>query len=253
MGYIELINFPEYLESHQVYILILSSILSSFVSSAFGIGGGAIFIGVLALFINPLALLPVHGAVQIGSNFGRMLLMINEVKKDVIIPFLIGSLIGSGFGGLLFVQFPPWLIQLLIGSFILWTIYGNFPEIKAKYFSIGGIFSSFLTMFFGATGPFVASMVGTLNLNPIQHTSTHSALMTIQHLIKVIVFILIGFSLSSYIHLIIVLILSGLIGTYFGKFLLVKFRKKYFKIFLNLILTLISLNLIFTGFKDGLL
>ena len=40
---------------------------TSFISAAFGIGGGAVFLGLLAIFLNPIALLPVHGSVQIAS------------------------------------------------------------------------------------------------------------------------------------------------------------------------------------------
>jgi len=248
-----LISFPSDLSNFAIYFLILSSMFTSFVSAAFGIGGGAIFLGLLAIYLNPLYLLPVHGAVQIGSNFGRMILLIKDVKKHPIIPFFIGSCIGSAFGGALFIQFPSWLIQLMVASFILWTVFGKIPAIKLKYLVFGGIFSSFLTMFFGATGPFIAAMVKTMKLEPLQHIATHSALMTIQHIIKVIVFGLIGFSFGEYLYLIIIMILSGFLGTYIGKKFLISFGKKYFKIILNAILTLISLNLIINSLRIGLM
>ena len=248
-----LMNFPSDLSIFAIYFLILSSMFTSFVSAAFGIGGGAIFLGLLAIYLNPLYLLPVHGAVQIGSNFGRMILMIKAVKKQPIIPFLIGSCIGSAFGGALFIQFPSWLIQLMVAGFILWTVFGKIPAIKLRYIIFGGVFSSFLTMFFGATGPFIAAMVKTMKLEPLQHIATHSALMTIQHIIKVIVFGLIGFSFGEYLYLIIIMILSGFLGTYIGKKVLISFGKKYFKIILNAILTLISLNLIINSLRIGLM
>ena len=147
------ISFPNELSVFGICFLLLSSLLTSFISGAFGIGGGAISVGLLAIFLNPLYLIPVHGAVQIGSNFGRMMLMFRDVHRSPIIPFLIGSFIGSIFGGALFVQFPAWFIKLIVGMFILWTVFGRMPEIRSKYMIFGGIFSSFLTMFFGATGP----------------------------------------------------------------------------------------------------
>ncbi len=246
-----LINFPNYLTNFAIYFLIFSSMFTSFVSAAFGIGGGAISIGLLAIFLNPIYLLPVHGAVQIGSNFGRMMLMLKDVQKDPILPFLIGSCIGSGLGGALFIQFPSWCIKLIVGIFILWTVFGKIPEIKSKYMVFGGVFSSFLTMFFGATGPFIAAMVKTMKLDPLRHLATHSTLMTIQHIIKVIVFGFIGFSFGEYFHLIIIMVLSGFLGTYIGKKVLINFGTKYFKVVLNIILTIISINLIINSLSIG--
>ena len=241
------ITFPEELSNFGVIFLIFSSMFTSFISAAFGIGGGAVFLGLSAIYLNPIALLPVHGSVQIGSNFGRMLVMLKSVYKSPIIPFLIGSFIGSSFGGLMFVQFPSWIIQVVVGSFILWTVYGKIPSIKSRYIVFGGIFSSFLTMFFGATGPFIAGMVKTMKLDPLSHTATHSALMTIQHAIKVFIFGFMGFNFSEYVDLIFIMIMTGFIGTLLGKNILINYGQKYFKIFLNSILTFISMYLIVNG------
>ena len=245
------ISFPNELSVFGICFLLLSSLLTSFISGAFGIGGGAISVGLLAIFLNPLYLIPVHGAVQIGSNFGRMMLMLRDVQKSPIIPFLIGSFIGSIFGGALFVQFPAWFIKLIVGMFILWTVFGRMPEIRSKYMIFGGIFSSFLTMFFGATGPFIASMVKTMKLAPLPHTATHSALMTIQHIIKVIVFGFIGFNFSDYVFLIIMMIFTGFIGTYLGRIILISYGQKYFKFLLNTLLTIISGHLIISGLTSS--
>ena len=241
------ITFPKELSDFSIIFLIFSSMFTSFISAAFGIGGGAVFLGLLAIFLNPIALLPVHGSVQIASNFGRMLLMIKDVYKKPILPFFIGTIIGSFFGGYTFIQFPGWFIQLIVGFFILWTVYGKIPSIKSKYIVFGGIFSSFLTMFFGATGPFIAGMVKTMKLDPLSHTATHSALMTIQHAIKVFIFGFMGFNFSEYVDLIFIMIMTGFIGTLLGKNILINYGQKYFKIFLNSILTFISIYLIVNG------
>ena len=102
-------------------------------------------------------------------------------------------------------------------------------------------------MFFGASGTVVVGMVKTMKLEPIKHLATHSALMTIQHFIKVIVFGFVGFAYAEYSLLIIAMITSGFIGTLIGKKVLVKLGHKYFKIVLNVVLTLISLNLIWNA------
>ena len=240
---------PVELSEFTIYFLIIASMVTSFISSAFGIGGGAVLIGLLALKLPPFALLPIHGIVQIGSNFGRSLIFLKDIKRDVLIPFSIGTILGSLLGGTFFIQIEPWLLQLIVAIFILWSVFGKIPAIGATHVVFGGIFSGFFTMFFGASGTLVAGMVKTMKLEPVKHTATHSALMTIQHLTKVIIFGFVGFAYSEYFFLITSMIVSGFIGTLIGKKFLIKFGKKYFKLVLNTILTLIAFNLIWNAIK----
>ena len=240
---------PVELSEFTIYFLIIASMVTSFISSAFGIGGGAVLIGLLALKLPPFALLPIHGIVQIGSNFGRSLIFLKDIKRDVLIPFSIGTILGSLLGGTFFIQIEPWLLQLIVAIFILWSVFGKIPAIGATHVVFGGIFSGFFTMFFGASGTLVAGMVKTMKLEPVKHTATHSALMTIQHLTKVIIFGFVGFAYAEYFLLIILMIVSGFIGTLIGKKFLIKFGKKYFKLVLNTILTLIAFNLIWNAIK----
>ena len=242
-----MLEMPSGLTEFTIYFLIFASMVTSFITSAFGIGGGAILIGLLALKLPPFALLPIHGIVQIGSNFGRTIIFLKEIKKDVLIPFSIGTILGSSLGGTFFIQIEPWVLQLVVATFILWSVFGKIPAIGATHVIFGGMFSGFFTMFFGPSGTFVAGMVKIMKLQPTNHLATHSALMTIQHLIKVIIFGFVGFAYAEYFLLIIAMIISGFIGTIIGKKILVKFGQKYFKLVLNSILTLIAINLIWNA------
>ena len=139
------------------------------------------------------------------------------------------------------------MLQSSIALFILWSVYGKIPIIGSKQITIGGAFSGFMTMFFGASGTLVAGMVKTLNLEPVRHLATHSVLMSIQHLIKVVVFGFVGFSYHEYFLLISLMIISGFVGTILGKKILVKYGSKYFKLILNVILTFIALYLLWNA------
>ena len=220
---------------------------TSFFTSAFGIGGGAILLGLLAVKLPPVALLPIHGIVQIGSNLGRTIIFLKDIKRDTLIPFTLGTIIGSIIGGSIFIQIDAWLLQSSIALFILWSVYGKIPIIGSTQITIGGVFSGFMTMFFGASGTLVAGMVKTLNLQPVRHLATHSALMSIQHLIKVVVFGFVGFAYHEYFLLISLMIISGFVGTILGKKILVKYGSKYFKLILNVTLTVIALYLLWNA------
>ena len=230
------------------FLLTLASLVTSFMTAAFGIGGGVVLIVVMALLVPPAALIPVHGIIQLGSNGGRVAIMTKDVVWRPMMPFILGTVIGAIAGGLVAVQLPIWLVQLGLGLFILIVVFTKLPPIQQKYVFAGGIISSFLTMFFGATGNFIAAMVKTMKLDPLPHVATHSMMMTFQHLIKVIVFGIIGFHFAPYWPLIFVMLISGFVGTVIGRQFLIKAGQHYFKPILNTILALAALRLIYAGF-----
>ena len=233
-------------------LLVMASLVTSFITAAFGIGGGVVLLVFLALVLPPVALIPVHGIVQLGSNAGRACIMLKEVMWRPILPFVVGAMIGAGLGGMVVVQLPPWVVQLALGVFIIWAVFAKLPPIQQRYVLLGGVVSSFLTMFFGATGNFIAAMVKSMNLDPVPHVATHSLMMTFQHFVKVLIFGLIGFQFGPYMILIIGMLISGFIGTVIGSRFLTKAGGRYFKLVLNTILFLAATRLIWAG-VDGLL
>jgi len=54
--------------------LITLSTFTSAITAAFGLGGGSLLIAVMSLFMPAAIVVPVHGAVQLGSNGGRAFL-----------------------------------------------------------------------------------------------------------------------------------------------------------------------------------
>ena len=233
-------------------LLVAASLVTSFISAAFGIGGGFALIALLALLLPPAALVPVHGIVQLGSNAGRVGIMLKQVVWRPVLPFVIGTVIGAGLGAMVVVQLPPWAVQMALGIFIIWAVFAKLPPIQQRYVLLGGVVSSFLTMFFGATGNFIAAMVKSMNLDPVPHVATHSLMMTFQHFVKVLIFGLIGFQFGPYIILIIGMLISGFIGTIIGSRFLTKAGGRYFKPVLNTILFLAAARLIWAG-VEGLL
>ena len=233
-------------------LLVTASLVTSFISAAFGIGGGFTLIALLALLLPPAALIPIHGIVQLGSNAGRVGIMLKQVVWRPVMPFVIGTVTGAGLGAVVVVQLPPWAVQLALGVFIIWAVFAKLPPIQQRYILFGGVVSSFLTMFFGATGNFIAAMVKSMNLDPVPHVATHSLMMTFQHLVKVSIFGLIGFQFGPYMVLIFGMVISGFIGTVIGSRFLTKAGGRYFKPVLNTILFLAAARLIWAGVEGFL-
>ena len=229
------------------FALMGMSFLGSFITVAFGIGGGQVMLAVFATLLPAPAIIPVHGLVQLGSNAGRVAVTFRHLERDVVAVFTIGALVGVALGSLFVVQLDPGLIQIGVGCFVIWSILMRPPKFMRGSAGIAGMFSSFLTMFFGATGPFVAAYLKTLRLDRMRHTATHATLMTIQHAFKTIAFGFLGFAFSLWAGLVVLLIVFGFLGTIVGRHVLLRVDETRFRLTLNIILTLLAARLIYAG------
>lgn len=227
--------------------LMAISFVASLITAAFGIGGGVVMIAVLASILPPAALIPVHAVVQVGSNAGRALIMRAHIDWPVWWVFLVGTVVGVAVGGVVAVDLPPAIIQIGIGLFILWTIFLKPPAFLRHSAWLAGGVSSVLTMFFGATGPFVSAYLKTRQYDRMTQVAMQGACMTAQHLLKVVAFGILGFAFGPYVVLIFGLIGFGFLGTIAGKRLLMKIDEALFKKVLNGILILLSARLIWVG------
>ena len=245
---------PDGLSLFASSVLILGSAATSFLTAAAGIGGGVALLAIMAPLMPVATLIPVHGVVQIGSNAGRVLIMLKSVRYTIFLPFLLGSFVGSALGGIFVMQLPPALLQIALSLFILWSAWFKPPKTAANNMMIAltGAVSSFLTMFFGATGMFVSAMLKTLRLDRLTHVATHASCMTAQHAVKVIAFGLLGFAYGPYLPLIGVMILSGFIGTILGKRCLDKISDDRFHLVLSWVLTLLAVRLLWSGLSSWL-
>ena len=225
------------------------SFTTSFITAAFGIGGGAALLAILATLLPPAALIPVHGVVQIGSNLGRAALMRRHVFWSVLPSFAIGSLVGAIMGGSVAVALPPAVVQVGVGLFILWSVFFTPPGIMRRFAWLTGVISSFLTMFFGATGPFVISYVKTLGLDRDGIVGTHATFMVLQHVLKTIVIGILGFAFGPWITFVAAMIAAGFLGTICGRAVLMRIDERRFKLALDAILLVLAARLIWSGFE----
>lgn len=238
---------PEGLSEIAFWTILVTSFFGSFITAAFGIGGGALVLAVMATVMPAAALIPVHGVVQLGSNAGRLAMLWRSVFWPALPWFTLGTLIGATVGGMVVVALPPQWVQIGIGVFVIYTVLARAPRWFSRWPLFTGFISSFLTMFFGATGLFVASFTKSHHLARHAHVATQSALMTVQHGLKVAIFGFLGFAFGQWAAVVAALIGVGLIGTFTGKLVLNRLSDHRFGMALNLLLVLISLRLIWNG------
>lgn len=249
----ELNLIPEALSLFQLVGLIALSSGTSFLTASVGMGGGTVLLAVMAQIIPTKAIIPVHGVVQLGSNFGRAAVMFENIKRQHALWFLGGSLLGALIGGNVVVALPVAWLKLALGGFILYSVWGHKFSSETRSLrglGIGGALSTLLTMFVGATGPFVVACLRPFGFKPIELVATSAACLVIQHLLKVMVFGFLGFAFSDYIGLIILMIGSGFLGTLLGRKVLLKVNEKYFQYVLSAVLTILAIRLLYSAFMN---
>ena len=230
--------------------LLAASFVGSFITIAFGIGGGVLLLAIMASLMPPAALIPVHGIVQLGSNFGRAGTMFRHIHWPALGWFGVGALLGVAAGSAMVVNIPASLVLVSVGIFIIWSVVSKPPAWMRRWPVLTGALTTFLTMFFGATGPFVATYTRALGLGRHGYAGTHAALMVMQHSLKSLAFGFLGFAFSDWIGFCLAMIAAGLVGTLVGRMVLDRLTDARFQKILNVLLVLLALRLIWAGVRS---
>jgi uncharacterized membrane protein YfcA len=232
-------------------LLVVASFFTSALTAAFGVGGGVAMLALMGLFVPVAALIPVHGAVQLGSNTGRAWHQRAHVRRDILGPFVAGSLVGAVAGAMIVVQLPDALLKLVLGGFIVavtWTRIPGFDRLGRMGLAAGSAVTALLTMFVGATGPLLSAFFAQIIPDDRKAlVATHAAGMTVQHLLKVIVFGLAGFAFAQWLPLAAAMIASGYLGTVYGSRWLERLPEETFRRWFRIGITLLALDMIRRG------
>ncbi len=237
---------PPELSMSTATVLVVFSFVTSAISATFGMGGGVAMLIALLTTVPPIVALPVHALVQLGSNAGRAWMMRPHIMRPILLWFLPGSLVGVLIASQFVVSLPTAVLQMALAALILWSVWApgmSRQETPEPAFVAVGAFTSFVTMFLGATGPLLAAFLSPTLYGRDRTVATHAACMTVQHLLKLIAFGVLGFVLTEWLPLVLAMILSGLLGTRFGGVLLQRFPEDTFRKVFKMLLTLLALRL----------
>lgn len=227
-------------------VLIGLSFLSSLITATFSLGGGMLMLAVLALVFPPAVVVPLHGAIQLGSNAGRAVVQRAHVQWQFVLWISLGAVVGTVVGGQFASLLPETLFQFLIGSFVLVTTWLPQPKIVGRspvVQFIGGAVISAFGMVVGAAGPLVAVFSKGL-ADRRQLVATHAMLMTLQNVFKIVVFMALGFAFAAYVPLLVPMIAIGFLGTAIGSRLLVKVPESAFRWGFKIVLSLVALDIL---------
>ena len=233
--------------------LIVLSALTSAITATFGLGGGSLLIAIMSLAMPAAIVVPVHGAVQLGSNGGRAILRRKFIQWNFVGWFIFGSALGALVGGRVATLLPDNWFKGAIAFFLLYSVWAPKPKITGRgpvSTTIAGLFTSMVGMIVGIAGPLVVTFLRNLS-DRRQIVGTHAFLMTCQNTFKFLAFSFFGFAFWDYTPLILAMVASGLIGTYAGGIALDRVPENVFRVAFRLILTAVALDLARRAFLAG--
>lgn len=229
-------------------LLLVTSFVTSFINATIGVGGGVLMLAMLLVVLPTEAVIPVHAVIQLLSNVGRTAAFRKSIEKSILARFAFGCVLGSIAAAFILINIPGWLLEVVIGLFIVSTLFGSSTKNSCEgntnnYFAIGTA-TSFVSSFVGATGPLVIAFLNRETMSKETLIGTHGACMTIQHLLKLVAFLLVGIVVTKWLLLVALLGLAGFAGTLLGRKVLFALPENTFKALFKAGLVLLCINIL---------
>lgn len=229
-------------------ILAIINFSTSALAGITGLGGGTILLGLMPMFLTASAIIPVHGASQLASNVSRVWFGRHHVDFRYFRPFVIGALVGVVVFGtaVKFVHLD--LIPLFIAIYILLTQWSKTVNRLLKSFEsfyLIGFLQTGIGLFVGAPGPLHMPLLMKKYEDNDVMVTVGSMMMTLIHVLKLSVYVILGFNFFDYWQVIVFLAISASFGSWAGVQLRNKLPMSWLKTALPWILTVIALKIIY--------
>lgn len=212
-------------------LLAVAAFVTAIMSTVAGVGGGSALVGVMAAFLPPVAVVPVHGVVQLASNSTRVLAFLSKVSWPLywrIGPALVvGALISREILVRFFEGERFTFLRVVVGAFLLaFLVFRRVrPSVRTPplwvYVPVA-VATGAIGIFVGALGPFLSPFLLRDDLEKEEIIATSAICMGTGHLLKIPVFLSIGFPFAKWIPLIALCVGCVVAGTLVGKKLLAK-------------------------------
>lgn len=214
--------------------LAISVILTAVISGVVGMAGGVTLLSLMTFFLKFEVIVPLHGIVQLSSNFSRFLFLKKFIHKKIILFFFVGAPLGVIGAYTVMTKLPSQKIVLIpMACLIFYTLFKpkKLPTLVIPFwgFAILGVLTGFLAPLMGATGPLLAPFFLRPDLTKEEIVATKAATQMFTHLLKIPLFLKLAFPYQEYALPLIIMVICAAVGTKLGVRLLGKVSEDLFK------------------------
>jgi uncharacterized protein len=230
-------------------ILIITAFLTATLSGIFGMAGGLVLMGVLALILPVQAAFVTHGILQLVANGWRAVLHREHLAWGIVGWYALASLIAAG---------AVWIIAFLPSQPLLFLMLGLVPMLvwlpkhwlsldasKPPHAFISGFLVTGLNLSAGVAGPLLDIFFVRTALTRHQIVATKAATQVFSHLAKILVygvpFLVGGESTLPPLWVFAIAIPASMLGTTAGGWVLDRMSDVNFKRWTASIVTAIGL------------
>ncbi|MGD8317352.1 MAG: sulfite exporter TauE/SafE family protein [Myxococcales bacterium] len=232
-----------------VAVLVLACFVTATVSAILGMAGGVTLLGVMTALLPAPIVVPIHGVVQLASNWTRTWAFRRHVRWAIFFAFMIPAIAGVALAANIWADLELTWFRAWIGAFILffllWRRYK--PTLRNPpmwAYGVLGFAAGMLGIFVGATGPLLAPFFLRDDFDNEEVIATKAVCQTWIHLLKIPAFLALRFDYTPYAPMLAALVVAVIGGTYFGKHLLSMISKERFVFWFQLVLAMLALYLI---------
>jgi len=236
-----------------IAILTATAFATSALSAVVGMAGGMTLLGVLLLFLDPLAAIPLHAVVQLFSNGSRTFYQREHVDWRIAGSFVLPLLPAGALGLLLAKRLPPEATRLAIAVLVLLATWrpawlslarvGRETTLERRFFGLGSVIG-FLNVNVGATGVLMSPFFLGLGLGRQALIGSQAVCQMAGHVAKILLFGAAGFAFRTHAPLLACLCAASLAGARVGTWLLDHVSEEQFTRLYKAVLTLLALQLV---------
>lgn len=218
---------------------------------------GGLQLAITSATVPATHVVPIHAWISGFSAVFRGFGLRTHIDWSYVAVFAIPSLAATLVAVLIGQQAGFAWIKLAIGFYILADVAGIFSRLQSAIgeprafgaASTGGL-TGFVTVFIGASGPLLWTLMRNRFAERLALSATHSACLVLQHLSKILIFGLVGLSILQYWPVLIATIVASLLGTYLGQMRLQKLDERVYRYLLTAALTVAALMIIASAIQD---
>ena len=225
--------------------------VTSCLTAIIGMGGGVLLLTLMPGLLPAAAMLPIHAVTQLASNVSRAGFGWRSIDPGIVPAFTIGAVAGVCLGGEVFQSLDLSWLPAVIGVFILVFTWLPLPLLRGgghPALVLLGFYQSGLGMLAGATGPLGSAVLLQRNKERDWLVVTTAVYMTLNHCLRVLAYVALGFSFAPWWPLLTGMVLAGIAGSWLGTRLRGMVPQRNFQRIFRLLISLLAVRMIVLAF-----
>lgn len=199
--------------------LVIIVFFTSCLAGVIGLGGGVLLITLMPGLVPTAAIIPLHACTQLASNLSRASFGWRDIDWSIIPAFTLGAIAGTWLGGEIYQGLELRWLPVVIGVIILVFTWLPLPVVHGGGqlgLALLGFFQTGLGMLAGATGPLGAAVLSQRSQQRDWLVVNTAVYMTINHSVRMLAFVAIGFSFAPWWPLLLGMVGAGILGSWAG-------------------------------------